>query len=175
MLIAVFSLTTLGIVLGALLGLASRYFRVEGNPVVAEIESLMPGSNCGQCGFPGCAGAAAAIVNGDAQPSCCPPGGKALAQVIATKLGLTLDLSAVADAGPQLAVVAEEICIGCCRCIKSCPSDAILGGAKQIHNVLREACNGCASCIERCPTGAIGLKPVPVTVQNWVWPNPTSA
>ena len=175
MLIAIFSLTALGVVLGALLGLASRHFRVEGNPVVAEIESLMPGSNCGQCGFPGCTAAAAAIVGGNTAPTCCPPGGKALAQAVAAKLGLALDLSAVADAGPQLAIVTEDICIGCCRCLKACPSDAILGGAKQIHNVLREACNGCGSCIERCPTEAIGLKPVPVTLQNWVWPNPANA
>ncbi|MCK9984846.1 MAG: Na+-translocating ferredoxin:NAD+ oxidoreductase subunit B [Azoarcus sp.] len=175
MLVAVSSLTVLGAVLGVLLGFASRRFHVEGNPVVAEVETLMPGSNCGQCGFPGCAGAAAAIVGGEAPATCCPPGGKALAQSIAAKLGLEIDLSTVVDAGPQLAVVTEDICIGCCRCIKVCPTDAILGGAKQIHAVLREACTGCGNCVDRCPTEAIGLKPVPITLQHWVWPNPARA
>jgi len=175
MIIAVLSITVLGVVLGVVLGFASRVFKVEGNPLVAEVESMMPGSNCGQCGFPGCAGAATAIVNGETAPTCCPPGGKALAQALAAKLGLSLDLSDLVDEGPKLAVVAEEICIGCCRCIKECPTDAIVGGAKQIHNVLREACTGCGNCIERCPTEAMTMKPIPVTLQHWVWPKPLAA
>jgi electron transport complex protein RnfB len=173
--IAVVSLTLLGIALGFLLGVASRRFAVEGNPLAAELEAMMPGSNCGQCGFAGCSGAAAALVEGRAAAACCPPGGKALAQALAAKLGIELDLSTVADAGPQLAAVAEELCIGCTRCIKVCPTDAILGGPKQIHNVLREACTGCAACIERCPTEAMSMKPVPVTLSSWVWPKPAYA
>jgi electron transport complex protein RnfB len=175
MLIAVFRITVLGVVLGVALGIASKVFRVEGNPLVAEVEALMPGSNCGQCGFPGCSGAAGAIVAGSAAATCCPPGGKALAQALAAKLGLSLDLADVVDAGPQLAIVAEEICIGCCRCIKVCPTDAIVGGTKQIHSVLREACTGCGNCIERCPTEAMRLAPVPVALPHWVWPKPNTA
>lgn len=172
MLIAVFSLTVLGVVLGIALGIASRVFRVEGNPLVSEVETMMPGSNCGQCGFAGCAAAAAAIVAGEAVPTCCPPGGKGLAQALAGKLGLTLDLSGVADEGPKLAVVFEEICIGCSRCIKVCPTDAILGAPKQIHSVLQEACTGCGGCLDRCPTEAVQMVPVPVTLPTWVWPKP---
>ena len=174
MLIAILSVTTMGIVLGLLLGFASRFFAVEGNPLVDEVNSMMPGSNCGQCGFPGCSGAAAAIVSGEAALTCCPPGGKALAQALASKLGVELDLSGVVDSGPKIALVAEEICIGCCRCIKVCPTDAIVGGAKQIHNVLREACTGCGNCIEPCPTEAMSLQPVSITLQHWVWPKPVS-
>lgn len=172
MLIAVFSISALGVVLGLALGFASRAFRVEGNPIVAEVEVLMPGSNCGQCSYPGCAAAAAAIVAGLAPPTCCPPGGKALAEALAARLGLSLDLSGVVDDGPQLAAVAEEICIGCCRCIKDCPTDAIVGAPKQIHNILREACTGCGKCIERCPTEAVRLVPVPMSLPHWVWPKP---
>jgi Na+-translocating ferredoxin:NAD+ oxidoreductase RNF subunit RnfB len=51
-------------------------------------------------------------------------------------------------------MVAEELCIGCCRCSKVCPTDAIVGAAKQIHNVLREACTGCSSCVESAHRGA---------------------
>lgn len=175
MLAATLSLTLLGALLGLLLGIAGRFFAVEVNPLNAEIEALMPGTNCGQCGFPGCAGAVSAIIEGSAPPTCCPPGGKAVATAIAAKLGLALDLSDVADKGPQIAVVTEEICIGCCRCLKVCPTDAIVGAAKQIHNVLREACTGCEACVDRCPTEALTMHPVPVTLQHWVWPKPVFA
>jgi electron transport complex protein RnfB len=175
MIAAVLSLTMLGIALGLGLGVAAKKFAVEGNPLVDELTALMPGTNCGQCGFPGCSGAASAVVEGRAAPTCCPPGGKALASELAEKLGLSLDLSGMVDEGPKIAHVSEEICIGCCRCIKVCPTDAILGAAKQIHNVIREACTGCAACIDRCPTEAMVMKPVPVTLQHWVWPKPALA
>ena len=103
MLIAIFALAALGAALGMLLGVANRLLRVEGNPIVEELVAIMPGSNCGQCGFPGCTGAAEAIVDGSAAPTCCPPGGKALAAAIAAKLGLTLDLTAIRDEGPKIA------------------------------------------------------------------------
>lgn len=175
MIAAILSLSVLGAALGLLLGIAGRYFAVETNPLNAEIEALLPGTNCGQCGFPGCSGAAAAIIDNLAPATCCPPGGKAVASAIAARLGLALDLSGIADKGPQIAVVSEEICIGCCRCLKVCPTDAIVGAAKQIHNVLREACTGCEACIDRCPTEAMSMQPVPVTLQHWVWPKPVFA
>lgn len=175
MIIAILSLTVLGACFGIMLGIANKFLRVEGNPVVEELLALMPGSNCGQCGFPGCSGAAEAIIAGTAAATCCPPGGKALAAAIADKLGLEVDLSGMVDDGPKIAVVSEELCIGCCRCLKACPTDAILGAAKQIHNVLREACTGCSACVEKCPTEALAMKPVPVTVQHWVMPKPLAA
>ncbi|UCV16103.1 RnfABCDGE type electron transport complex subunit B [Quatrionicoccus australiensis] len=175
MIVAILSLTLLGAAFGILLGIANKFLRVEGNPVVEELLALMPGSNCGQCGFPGCSGAAEAIVDGSAAPTCCPPGGKALAAAIAEKLGIEVDLSGMVDDGPKIALVAEELCIGCCRCSKVCPTDAILGAAKQIHNVLREACTGCSACIEKCPTEALVMTPVPVTLQHWVMPKPLAA
>ena len=175
MIAAILSLTILGAMLGIILGVANRFLQVEGNPLVDELIALMPGSNCGQCGFPGCSGAAAAIADGTTSPACCPSGGKPLATVLAARLGISVDLSGLADDGPKIATVAEELCIGCCRCSKVCPTDAILGAAKQIHNVLREACTGCSSCIEKCPTEALLMKPVPVTLQHWVMPKPLAA
>ena len=172
MLAATLSLTMLGLFLGAFLGIAARVFRVESNPLVEEINNLMPGSNCGNCGYPGCRAAAEALVKGRAAVTLCPPGGKALIAQLATKLGMSVDLNAVEDQGPRLAVVAEELCIGCCRCLKACPTDAIVGAAKQIHSVLREACTGCEKCIERCPTEALSMQPMPVTLQHWVFPKP---
>lgn len=175
MLISVASLSLMGLALGGLLGTAARYLKVEADPIEAELLSMLPGSQCGQCGFVGCAQAAAALARGEAAVTLCPPGGKATAEALAARLGVKADLSAVADNGPQLAQVAEEICIGCCRCIKACPTDAIVGAAKQIHNVIREACTGCAACIDRCPTEAMVLVPVPVTLQHWIWPKPALA
>ena len=173
--LAIFSLTVLGTLLGLVLGVAAKHFHVEGNSLAAEIEALMPGSNCGQCGFAGCPRAAAAIAEGSAPVTLCPPGGKALATAIAAKLGIEVDLSGLSDDGPKIAVVAEELCIGCCRCSKVCPTDAIIGAAKQVHNVFREACTGCSSCIEKCPTEALVMRPVPVTLQHWVMPKPMAA
>jgi electron transport complex protein RnfB len=175
MLIAVGSLAIMGLALGGLLGTAARYLAVAENPIEGELKDMLPGSQCGQCGYVGCAQAAAALARGEAPVTLCPPGGRALAEALAAKLGVKADLSAVADNGPQLAIVAEEICIGCCRCIKACPTDAIVGAAKQIHNVIREACTGCAACIDRCPTEAMSLVPVPVSLQHWIWPKPELA
>ena len=176
MLIAVGSLTVMGLALGGLLGAAARYLAVEEDPIEEELKAMLPGSQCGQCGFVGCAQAAAALAKGEAPVTLCPPGGKSLAQALAAKLGIKVDLSAVAeDDGPRVAAVNEEICTGCCRCFKVCPTDAIIGAAKQVHNVFREACTGCSSCVEKCPTEALVMRPVPVTLQHWVMPKPLAA
>lgn len=175
MLTAVGSLTAMGLALGGLLGIAARYLAVEDDPVEAGIQAMLPGSQCGQCGFVGCAQAAAALARGEAPVTLCPPGGRALAEALAAKLGIEADLSAMADAGPRVAQVAEEICIGCCRCLKVCPTDAVIGAARQIHNVIREACTGCGACIDRCPTEAMSMTPVPTTLQHWIWPKPALA
>jgi Na+-translocating ferredoxin:NAD+ oxidoreductase subunit B len=172
MLMSVGSLSVMGLGLGSLLGFASRYLAVEEDPIEAELQAMLPGSQCGQCGYVGCAQAAVALARGEAPVTLCPPGGKATAEALAAKLGVKVDLSAVSDAGPRIADVTEEICIGCCRCLKACPTDAILGAPKQIHNVIREACTGCAACVDVCPTEALSMLPIPVTLQHWIWPFP---
>ncbi len=169
---AIISLTSLGVALGLLLGLAARYLKVEGNPLIAEIEQLLPGAQCGQCGFPGCSGAAQALADGSAPVTLCPPGGRAVVQALAAKLGVDADLSNVQDSVPMMAEVKEEICIGCTRCFKVCPTDAIMGAAQQIHVVFREACTACGKCEEVCPTESIKLQPIPVTLQSWYWHKP---
>ncbi|MCX9154646.1 RnfABCDGE type electron transport complex subunit B [Niveibacterium sp. 24ML] len=175
MLVPVVILTLLGLMLGLMLGYAARVFAVEGNEVAAEIAAMMPGTNCGQCGLAGCGAAADALVAGAAPATVCPGGGAPLAQAIAAKLGLTLDLGGLADQGPKIAEVQEDICIGCARCLKGCPTDAIVGASKQIHGVLHQACTGCGACVTECPTGAIGLRPLPQTLQDWNWASPSFA
>ena len=172
MLTAVVSLAAISSGLGLALGYAARKLHVEGDARVEEVMAMLPAANCGQCGFPGCAGAAEAIVAGDASPTCCPPGGKVVAQTIADHLGIKLD-----DGGevarPTVAVIQEAICIGCTKCYRLCPSDAIVGAMKQMHAILDEACTGCNQCAEKCPTGAISMVEVPETLGTWVMPKPT--
>jgi H+/Na+-translocating ferredoxin:NAD+ oxidoreductase subunit B len=172
MISAVVSLTTLGSSLGLILGYAARRLAVEGNPLVGELEAMMPGSQCGQCGYPGCTGAAQALADGQAPVTLCPPGGRELAAALAAKLGVEVDLAGIKEAGPTIAEVREELCIGCTRCYKVCPTDAVLGAAKHIHSVFREACTACGKCVDACPTEAIVLRPVPVTLQSWYWHKP---
>jgi electron transport complex protein RnfB len=93
-------------------------------------------------------------------------------EALAAKLGVSADLSSVKVSVPMIAEVKEEICIGCTRCFKVCPTDAIMGAAQQIHSVFREACTACGKCEEVCPTESIKLQPVPVTLQSWHWTKP---
>ncbi|OUD13130.1 electron transport complex subunit RsxB [Thioflexithrix psekupsensis] len=172
MLAAIISLTLLSLTLGFGLGYAARLFKVETSPVVAEIAALMPGSNCGQCGFPGCNPAAEAIANGQAAVTCCPPGGRMLAEDIAALLGVTVDLSNVEKKAPMFAAIDEKTCIGCAKCIKHCPTDAIVGAPKQIHAVIRDACIGCEACIDACPTECLQMHPFEVTLKTWRWHKP---
>lgn len=173
--IAIAAMTLLGLSLGFILGYAARFLKVETNPIVEEIEIMLPGTQCGQCGYPGCAPAAAAIANGEAPVTVCPPGGRALAEELAAKLNITIDLSEVADATPMLARVNEDICIGCARCLKVCPTDAIIGATRQIHTVIKDACTGCSQCVKVCPTESLQMHPIEVTLRTWKWSKPLPA
>jgi len=175
MLAAVASLTAMGVGLGFGLAVAARRLKVEGNPLVAEVEALMPGSQCGQCGYPGCTPAAEAIASGEAPLTTCPPGGRALAEALAATLGRSVDISDMEEQVPQLARIGEEDCTGCTKCFKVCPTDAIVGGPKQLHGVVRDACIGCGKCAEVCPTESIVMFPVPKTLRTWYWPKPVLA
>ena len=175
MFVATLVLTILGFSLGGALAYAAKVFAVEdGNPLVDEIESLMPGSQCGQCGFPGCRPAAEAIVSGEAAITCCPPGGRSLVETIAEMLGI--DPNSVGEtAAPMLASIEETLCTGCTRCYKACPTDAIVGANKQIHVVIDNACTGCGKCVEACPEDCIHLSPEQTDLNNWHWPKPLVA
>ncbi len=175
MLIDVGSLTAMGAALGGLLGVAARFLAVEEDPLEEELKAMLPGSQCGQCGFVGCAQAAAALARGEAPVTLCPPGGKSVAEALAKKLGVTADLSGLEDKGPQHAYVLEDMCIGCTRCIRECSVDAIVGANKLMHTVMTDDCDGCGKCATVCPTDAIVLRPVPVTIASWHWPKPDSA
>jgi len=174
MLTTILTMAAMGLILGLFLGVSAHYLKVEAEPIVEEITDMLPGSNCGQCGYPGCAQAAAGLVNGEATVTLCPPGGKGVAESLALRLGIDAPTD-MADAVPMLAFVSEATCIGCTRCSKVCPTDAIVGAPKQIHAVISKACNGCKLCVDVCPTECLQLVPEPVTLDSWRWQRPTLA
>ncbi len=171
---AVGSLAVMGATLGGLLGAAARFLAVEENPLELELTALLPGSQCGQCGFVGCSQYAAALAKHEAPVTQCAPGGKDTAAKLAKRLGVSADLSGHEDKGPQFAVINEELCIGCLRCVQECSTDAIIGAVKQMHTVLHENCHGCAKCFKACPTEAIQMCQKPVTLGAWRWTKPDS-
>ena len=172
MLIAIGILTIMGIVLGGLLGAASRFLAVEENPLEEELKALLPGSQCGQCGYVGCSQYAAALARGEASVTLCAPGGKATIEALAKKLGVTADLSGHEEKGPEHAFIVENLCIGCTRCVRECSTDAIMGANKLMHTIIVDACHGCGKCVKVCPTDAIMMVPIPVTLRTWHWPKP---
>jgi electron transport complex protein RnfB len=174
MFVATLVLTVIGGLLGLGLGVAARVFAVsDEDPLLKEVQALMPGSQCGQCGFPGCSAAASALVEGTAKVTCCPPGGMALAQTLAELLGLPMDAEGMA--APQMARIAAERCTGCTRCYRACPTDAIVGANGQIHTVLKDACTGCGECLSACPEDCISFAPQGVSLGNWHWDKPQAA
>lgn len=175
--IAVVVLATLAAIFGALLGFASVRFRVEGNPVVDQVNDLLPQTQCGQCGFPGCKPYAEAIADGE-KINKCPPGGESTIQALADLLGVEpepLDAEHGAEKDvPMVAYIREDECIGCTKCIQACPVDAILGAAKQMHTVIADECTGCDLCVEPCPVDCIDMIPVSSDTSSWYWQAPTS-
>ncbi|MFV8820085.1 electron transport complex subunit RsxB [Haliea sp. E17] len=173
---ALLALVSLGAIFGALLGFAAVRFRTEGNPIVDQVNAILPQTQCGQCGYPGCRPYAEAIVAGD-EINKCPPGGQAGIEALADLLDrevIPLDDEHGEEKAPQVAFIREEDCIGCTKCIQACPVDAILGAAKQMHTVIASECTGCDLCVEPCPVDCIVMIPEQESLQNWHWKLPDS-
>lgn len=171
--IAVAVLSVLGLLFGLILGYASRRFAVEDDPVVERIDELLPQSQCGQCGYPGCRPYAEAVGTQGEKINRCAPGGEAVKQKIATLLNVDPQpIDGDADALEpvrMLAIIDESKCIGCTKCIQACPVDAIVGATRAMHTVVSDLCTGCNLCVDPCPTQCIDLRPVAPTTQNWKW------
>ncbi len=170
--IAVVALTLLALLFGMLLGYASRRFAAKEDPVVDQVDELLPQSQCGQCGYPGCRPYAEAVANNGEQINRCVPGGEPVMQKIATLLNVEpqpLDGEAAAEPVRMLAVIDEPNCIGCTKCIQACPVDAIVGATRAMHTVMSDLCTGCNLCVDPCPTQCIELRPAATTTDNWKW------
>lgn len=144
-----------------LLGLAGEKFKLEKNPLAEEINKLLPQTQCGQCGFAGCKAYSEAIAEGKAAINLCIPNGQEGVNKLADFLGLEPLKLAEGENSPledEVAFIIEDYCIGCTRCIKVCPVDAILGRTQRIHTVLKSECTGCKLCTKVCPVDCIIMK-----------------
>ncbi|MFH0021346.1 electron transport complex subunit RsxB [Pseudomonas fluorescens] len=130
--------------------------------LIQRIDALLPQTQCGKCGHPGCKPYAQGIAAGEPINKC-PPGGEetiaALAELLKVPV-LELDVSR-GSAPAQVAFIREAECIGCTKCIQACPVDAIVGAAKLMHTVLIDECTGCDLCVAPCPVDCIEMHALP--------------
>jgi len=187
MLFPVISVGSLAIVFGVVLGFSARKFHVESDPNVNNIVRVLPGANCGGCGYPGCTIFAERVVSGEAAYNACPPGGDVAAVEIAKFLGIDASPSNRKIAfikcngtndntrrnyfydGPKSCVSASQLatggnktcqfsCIGLGSCQNACPFDA-LKMRDGIAEVNSEKCTACGKCVPACPKNLIDIVP----------------
>jgi electron transport complex protein RnfB len=170
LLTALFILGSMSLVFGGLLGFAAIRFKVKSDPLVEQIDDILPQTQCGQCGYPGCRPYAEAIANGD-DINKCPPGGDSAIRKLADLMGVEAKPLNAAQtvAIKRVAFIREDECIGCTKCIQACPVDAIVGASKLMHTVIIDECTGCDLCVEPCPVDCIDMLPVSPTPERWKW------
>lgn len=183
----------LGAVIGVLLALASRIFHVERDERIDKISEVLPGANCGGCGFAGCAALAESIVKGDAKCNACTVGGNEVATAVAKIMGVApehahrmraqvmcsgtsecsarkMDYAGVRDCRAAAAIgggdkMCPNGCIGLGTCAAACPFDAItVENGVAVVDYAR--CRGCGVCVASCPKHIIEL--IPYDSRHWV-------
>lgn len=184
--IAAAVVSVVGILAGILLGVASEKFKVEVDEKEVAVRELLPGNNCGGCGYPGCDGLAAAIAKGEAKANGCPVGGEEIAKKIAEIVGgdadsvkmvanvkCAGDCNKAKDAyeyvGPKNCKIAANApgggpkacaygCLGFGSCAAACQFDAIkiIDGIAVID---KDKCKSCSMCVAECPRNIIEMIP----------------
>ena len=175
----------LGAILGLGLAIASKVFYVYVDPRIEAVEELLPGANCGGCGYPGCSANAEAIVKGESSPSSCVAASQEVIQQIAEIVGAKLELKEPEVAKPNCKYGVYEAdrkyiydgvkdcraaiiinggekecpigCLGLGTCVKACPFGALSIGPDRLPVVDTEKCTGCGTCERVCPKGIIKL------------------
>jgi electron transport complex protein RnfB len=174
---AVLTFSILSLLFGLGLGWSAQRFRVDSDPVVDQIDALLPQTQCGQCNYPGCRPYAQAIASGEAAINQCPPGGEAVIRSLADLLGVEaqpLNPDNGQEKPRTIAVIDEDNCIGCTLCIQACPVDAILGAPKLMHTVIAAECTGCDLCLPPCPVDCISMVAQRPALHSWASPRPGS-
>jgi electron transport complex protein RnfB len=183
---AVSVLGALAVLFGAGLAVASRVFRVQGDPRVEQIEGVLPSVNCGACGYGGCAAYAAAVVAGQVGPSECVPGGMEVARKVAEIMGLVAEEKArqvavvICQGGNRAverfgyegvtdcraAMLVQDGakgcrwgCMGLGTCAAVCPFGAIVMGDDGLPHIIEEKCTACGTCVDACPKQVIRILP----------------
>ncbi|MEW6381091.1 MAG: RnfABCDGE type electron transport complex subunit B [bacterium] len=187
MIAAIATLGGMAFILAVGLGIASRIFAVETDPKITTITGLLPGANCGGCGYAGCSGFATALVAGEAAPLECKASGADAIQEISKVLGVvyvpkektiarvfcqgSLDKAKVryryqgiedCNAAMLLGGGAKACvygCLGMGSCVKACPFGAISMGPEGLPRIDESSCTGCGACARKCPKGVIELIP----------------
>ena len=155
---AIVAITAIALIAGLLLSFANRRLPANTDTLVEQVNELLPQTQCGQCGYPGCRPYAAAIVEASAAINLCPPGGEDTVQRLAALLGRdSLPLHAAVAATASVAQIDEALCIGCTYCRGACPVDAIVGAHHYMHTVIATECTGCELCVPRCPVDCISM------------------
>ncbi len=131
----------------------------RGDDRVEQIDRLLPQTQCRRCGYDGCRPYAEAI-DGGAPVNRCPPGGAATLAALGRLLGIDpppLDPRCGRTQPRRVASIDNRLCIGCTKCIRACPVDAIIGAPKHQHHVLADRCTGCDLCLPPCPADCISM------------------
>ncbi len=150
----------IALVAGLLLSFAYRLLPADTDSLVEKVDELLPQTQCGQCGYPGCKPYARAIVDKGEAINICPPGGQETADKLATLLGRDTMVMLESDSSSTsqtVAVIEEELCIGCTHCRDACPVDAIVGAHQFMHTIIASECTGCELCLAPCPVDCIRM------------------
>ena len=143
---------------------------IHSKTLADRIEDLLPQTQCTKCGYPACRPYAEAVARGEANYNQCPPGGAEGIARLAALLGkpvIPLNSANGVERPRPLAVIDEQVCIGCTLCMQACPVDAIVGAPKQMHTVIAELCTGCDLCVPPCPVDCIAMPSVTGNATGW--------
>jgi len=182
----------IGLVAATTITVATKLMFVKVDPRVEKLMKILPGANCGACGFSGCEGYANALAKGEVATNLCPPGGNDTVEKINELLGVAggegitqkiAIIHCVGDIetmkskmiynGISTCFAAKQLyggqgscsfsCLGYGDCVAICPSSAICMTGGIAHVDIRK-CSGCEVCAKICPTGVISIEPMPVHV-----------
>lgn len=181
-------MAALGVGLATILAVANRTLHVHEDPRIDEVQEMLPGANCGACGYPGCRAMAEHLVTGDVEPQACPVCSPDQVTEIASFLGVELGtrvkkVARLACAGGVDAALGEASysgietcraadlvsgggkacpwgCLGYGDCMRACPFEAIVMSEKQLPVVLEDKCTACGNCVEACPRDLFSLQPI---------------
>ncbi|VFP83923.1 Electron transport complex subunit RsxB [Candidatus Erwinia haradaeae] len=157
---AITILSIISLICGGLLGYASHTFMVKDDLLIDQLDTVLPQSQCGQCGYPGCRPYAHAISKHNEMINKCVPGGEPTMLKIAEILNIepqSLRDTSMRTPKHKIAWIREEHCIGCMKCVHVCPVDAIVGAKRTMHTVVSDICTGCDLCVSSCPTHCIEM------------------